>query len=139
MSDQDDVLAANDAFYQAFESLELAQMEAVWLRAPYIACVHPGWPLLAGWGPVMESWQRIFAGTLAMRFELGGVDVHVGESVAWVVCVENIESRERDGKTSGCVQATNVFERRDGRWFIVHHHGSPIFAEAGGSEPTQLQ
>ncbi|MCI0821688.1 MAG: nuclear transport factor 2 family protein [Chloroflexi bacterium] len=24
------------------------------------------------------------------------------------------------------VQTTNIFRRRDGRWAMVHHHGSPI-------------
>jgi len=43
MTDRDAVLEANAAFYAAFESLDLKRMEEVWLRAPYIKCVHPGW------------------------------------------------------------------------------------------------
>ena len=48
MSDVADVLEANAAFYRAFESLDVKRMEEVWLRAPYIKCVHPGWGLLVG-------------------------------------------------------------------------------------------
>ena len=77
MSDRDAVLEANAAFYAAFESLDLKRMEEVWLRAPYIKCVHPGWGLLVGWGPVMESWERIFSGTLGMRFTLTVVQADV--------------------------------------------------------------
>src|SRR5206468_10561013 len=51
MSDRDAVLEANAAFYAAFQSLDLKRMEEIWLRAPYIKCVHPGWGLLVGWGP----------------------------------------------------------------------------------------
>ena len=134
MTDADAVLAANTAFYQAFEHLELAAMQAVWLRAPYIRCVHPGWGLLVGWGPVMESWQRIFAGTLEMRFTLTGVHAQVQGDLAWVCCTEEIDSRHRDGEVEARVQATNLFERRDGRWFLVHHHGSPIYGPVAGPE-----
>jgi ketosteroid isomerase-like protein len=127
MDERDAVLAANDAFYRAFESLELARMEETWARAPYITCVHPGWGPLAGWGPVMESWERIFAGTLGMRITLGQVAVEVRGTLAWVVLTEHIESRHRDGKVTAKVQATNLFERHAGRWLLVHHHGSPIY------------
>jgi len=129
------VLEANAAFYRAFESLDLSRMEAVWLRVPYVKCVHPGWSLLVGWGPVMESWARIFAGTIGMRFTLTDVQVELAGDLAWVVLTENLESMQRDGKIAAHVQATNVFERRGGRWFVVHHHASPIYAppEGGGT------
>jgi hypothetical protein len=41
MSDRESVLAANRAFYDAFESLDAEKMEAVWLRDPRIICIHP--------------------------------------------------------------------------------------------------
>ena len=126
MTEIDALLEANAAFYRAFESLEIDRMEAVWLSAPYITCVHPGWQRLVGWGPVMESWRRIFDGTLAMRFTLGDVRAEIRGNVGWVVLTEGIASRHREGKVEAEVEATNVFERRDGRWLLVHHHGSPV-------------
>ncbi len=129
---------ANAAFYRAFESLDLARMEAVWLRAPHVKCVHPGWCLLAGWGPVMESWARIFTNTLAMRFTLSGVQVHVHGDLAWVVCTEQLESRHRDGKMNAEVQATNIFARSEGRWLLVYHHGSPVSPPFAGGSGTQV-
>ena len=136
MDDRDTVLEANAAFYRSFESLSLRRMEEVWLQAPYIKCIHPGWGLLVGWGPVMESWQRIFANTLAMRFTLTHVHAEIEGDLAWVVLTENIESENPDGPGQGRVQATNIFERSDGRWFLIHHHGSPVYtpAEDSGSE-----
>ncbi|MGH8338652.1 MAG: nuclear transport factor 2 family protein, partial [Gammaproteobacteria bacterium] len=83
--DQDAVLAANAAFYRAFESLNLTRMEAVWLHAAHVKCVHPGWGLLVGWGPVMESWQRIFANTVALQFSLTALRVEIIGDLAWVV------------------------------------------------------
>ena len=134
MTDRDAVLEANTAFYQAFESLDRKRMEEVWLSAPYIKCVHPGWGLLVGWGPVMESWERIFAGTFETRFTLTNVRAEVCGDLAWVVLTENLASRHRDGKIEARVEATNLFERRGGRWFLVHHHGSPIYGPVAATE-----
>src|SRR5437899_2862048 len=50
------VQAANQAFYRAFETLDLAAMEAVWAHAGACTCLHPGWPLCAGWPEVRASW-----------------------------------------------------------------------------------
>jgi len=137
MSDRADVLEANAAFYEAFARLDLARMEEVWLRAPYLKCVHPGWGLLVGWGPVMESWRRIFESTLEMRFTLTDTSVETNGDLAWVVVTENIDSRHRDGTVTAQVQATNVFERRAGRWFLVHHHGSPVLGPPAATEQMQ--
>ena len=43
MSDESDVLAANDAFYAAFASGDLDALEEVWARQATVACCHPGW------------------------------------------------------------------------------------------------
>jgi hypothetical protein len=97
MDDRAAVLAANAAFYEAFESLNLTRMEAVWLHTAEVKCVHPGWGLLVGWGPVMESWQRIFANTVATRFTLTAIHVEIVRDLAWVVLTENMESQNRGG------------------------------------------
>jgi hypothetical protein len=44
----DAVLFANEAFYQAFATRDLAAMEQVWARHCPVACIHPGWPPLHG-------------------------------------------------------------------------------------------
>ncbi len=138
MDESKAVTAANAAFYQAFETLEVQEMEKVWLRASYIKCVHPGWPLLSGWGPIMASWERIFANTFGMRFTLNDVRVQVSGSLAWVVLIEDLESRGYDGPSRAQILTTNLFEKRDGQWFIVHHHASPILAPPSLPE-EQLQ
>jgi ketosteroid isomerase-like protein len=138
MNERSAVIAANDAFYRAVESLDLTRMEVVWLHAASISCVHPGWRLLTGWGPVMESWQRIFANTLAMDFTITDARAEVVGDVAWVVCVENLESAHRDQTATAQLQATNIFRRHDGQWWLVHHHASPISPQLAEAEPEHM-
>ena len=61
MNDSDAVLAANLEFYRAFTTRDVAAMEALWARQAPVACVHPGWPVLADRDAVLESWRGILA------------------------------------------------------------------------------
>lgn len=137
MSDREAVLAANRAFYSAFESLEVERMERVWRRDQRIACVHPGWRRLTGWGPIMTSWERIFQSAFEMRFELGDPNVTVSGDLAVVLVEENLTQRGYDGASRSQVLATNVFERVDGAWLMLIHHGSPVMAPPDDEPPIQ--
>ncbi len=139
MSDHEAVVEANRKFYRAFESLEIESMEKVWLKDRQIVCIHPGWRKLSGWGPVMQSWERIFEGVFEMSFEIGDVDVIMtGDLAVIVVEGKSPPNVNHDGTMKTQVlQPTNVFEKVGNEWFMVMHHGSPVM-EPPGSEP-QLQ
>lgn len=131
--DVDAVHAANLAFYAAFESRDLDALAAVWEHSDRVTVVHPGWPILRGWGRVLASFEAICANTAFMQFVLTDERVTVEGGTAWVTCEENllqsISSREGAndlGELSGArVIATNVFVRHADGWRMVHHQGSP--------------
>lgn len=126
MSDAAEVEDANAGFYRAFEALDLAEMDRIWAHDAHVRCVHPGWPMIAGWDAVRASWQTIFENTQEMRFTLSDVTVNVGADLAWVTCTENIlaEAGERISVTA--ILATNLFERTDSGWRLIHHHASQV-------------
>jgi ketosteroid isomerase-like protein len=126
MSDHEEVRQANRGFYDAFETLEVEQMERVWLQEPHIVCIHPGWRPLSGWGPIMHSWERIFDSTFEMKFDISEIQIMVQGDLAVVVVQENLTQRGYDGIIKSTVLATNVFERSGGEWKMVLHHGSPV-------------
>jgi ketosteroid isomerase-like protein len=119
------VRRANERFYRAFESLDMALMTAVWVQTERAKCVHPGWDLLEGWDRVAQSWAAIFANTAYMRFVITDVAVHLYGHVAWVTCVENLSHVAGSTQISR-ILATNVYEQHDDDWYIVHHHASPV-------------
>ena len=121
------VTAANEAFYRAFETLNVKEMEKVWLQADHIKCVHPSWPLLCGWDPIMSSWERIFTSAQSMRFSLSDVRLEVSGTLGWAVLIENLDTHGPDGVSRSQILTTNLFEQHDGQWLMVHHHASPIF------------
>jgi len=126
--DEGYVYKANEAFYNAFESLDIKEMEKVWLKEKYVQCIHPGWRSLTGSEDVIDSWRQIFANTKEMHFLLTDVKVQVRESLAWVTLYENINSSVGQETSSGVILSTNIFEKRQDQWYIIHHHGGPTMS-----------
>lgn len=118
--------AANQAFYIAFESLDIEQMASVWAHDEDVQCVHPGWDLLIGWDEIRERWARIFANARRVKIALSSVSVRVEGAVGWVACTEHVTTAFADGFDEAVVQATNIFVLREGRWLLVVHHASPL-------------
>ena len=47
------------------------------------------------------------------------------KSIAWVVGLEKVRGRMKDGSNFAFTAlGTNIYEKRDGRWLVVHHHAS---------------
>jgi ketosteroid isomerase-like protein len=122
---QQQVLAANAAFYAAVAARDVAAMEAVWARRDEVTCIHPGWDLLAGRERVMASWRAILARPdTPMVRPVVRVAVVAG-AAAYVICGEAVE-----GRATGLV-ATNTFVREDGGWRMIHHHSGPVARPIG--------
>ena len=66
----DDVLAANRAFYAAFEARDLERMSDVWEHSDSVVCTHPGWATLRGWGAISGSFVALFTGSQHLQFIL---------------------------------------------------------------------
>ena len=124
--DEAAVLTAHRAYYTAVAALEPAQMAAVWSRRPQDVCIHPGWDTLRGWREIHASWLTIFANMPYIRIETTDDVVRVHGDVAWVTCTEHIYTVLDQQVAHSQVAATHIFERLDGRWCLIHHHGSPV-------------
>jgi ketosteroid isomerase-like protein len=127
-TDEEEVLNANRTFYSALHSLDISLMAQVWAHEDWIRCLHPGWDLLVGWDEVQRSWREIFKSTDQMMVSISRTLVHVAGDVAWVSCLENVTSASQNDFSSALVEATNIFQRRQARWLLVHHHTTPLVA-----------
>lgn len=122
------VLAANAAFYAAFEMLDFDAMARAWSDRAPITCVHPSGTLLEGREAVLASWRGIFRATSQIHFLLDAVRAFVAGDTAWVVLTETIDARHDEAEMRASTRATNVFVREDGAWKLVHHHAEPASA-----------
>ena len=126
MNDTQIVLAANKAFYRAFEKKEIDAMSAVWSQGTASLCIHPGREVTRGWEAIRKSWEQIFRSTQYLEIELEIISVEVSGDLAYVVLVENVMQVVGRKRLQAESMATNIFTRMANQWYLVHHHGSPL-------------
>ena len=121
-----EIQKSNAEFYHAFEGLSIDMMDNLWKHEENVICVHPGWELLVGWLAIRESWIMIFQNTEVIKFNITNPKIRLFDNNGIVVCQENIESSVNGQQDKIGVIATNVFERCENRWLLIHHQGSTI-------------
>lgn len=72
----------------------------------------------------MASWTAVLAGAKRglLTVSISDIRTVASDTQAFCTCLETVDA----GDSRGRVIATNVFEKQDGRWKIVHHHGSSV-------------
>ena len=118
MTDDEQLLAANEAFYRAFNQRDIGAMDVIWSHSSPVTCIHPGWNLLTGRIEVLMSWEAILSNPDNSRLIAGGATAHIHGDCSYVIC------RELSGGSA--LLATNVFVREDGRWRMTHHQSGPV-------------
>lgn len=126
MSVEQDVLAANEAFYRAFQQRDLEAMSAVWSHGIGSLCVHPGRQALRGWEEIRSSWAAIFRNTSQLRIDIEVIQTEMSGDLAYVVLTEGVLQEAGGRRSKALSLSTNIFENMAQRWYLVHHHGSPI-------------
>jgi ketosteroid isomerase-like protein len=129
MTDEDAILGANSAFYQAFATADLSKMGDIWADDS-VSCIHPGWPALIGRQAVLDSYRRILSNPTQERIEHRNHMVMISGTEGRVFCVEIISGM--------ALAATNWFKRIDGAWRLVHHQASPIASLSDETPPARL-
>lgn len=126
LSDRDTVLAANQAFYDAFSQKKIEQMNLLWWQGSTSLCIHPGGQILTGWDTIQASWKSIFQNTDSLEIDIEVIKVEVDRSLAHVVLLETVLQSSRGRSFKAQSTATNLFQKMAQKWYLVHHHGSPI-------------
>ena len=116
---------ANDRFYRALESLDLASMDRVWLHEGWVRCIHPGWDVVVGWKAVRHSFEQIFDGTSWIRVTPTAIEINAFGDVGIVGCAENITATQDSDVGVAVAQATNLYLKTPRGWRMIHHHASP--------------
>ena len=121
MADRDTLLAANAAFYAAFNQRDYEAMDALWATSVPVSCIHPGGGPIFDREAVMASWKGILGHDSQAPILSLGPRVRMYGDYATVICFEVIAGNN--------LIASNVFIREDRKWKLVHHQSGPT-AEA---------
>ena len=116
--ERDAVMAANRAFYRAFNDRDLAAMDLLWAASGAMVCLHPGQAPLHGQIEIMASWRAILSHPQAPKVRCLGEWVVGRPGLAIVVCREILPE--------GQLMATNTFARLSEGWRMIGHHSGPV-------------
>ncbi len=124
------VLAANRAFYEAFNARDLEAMADIWQRSDDVTCIHPHRNVTTGHADVQRTWRAILTNPdqpkIVFAAEearvVGDIGIVAGrEVVAGVpIVATNIYQR------SGSADLTDNADTPSNTWLLIHHHGSPV-------------
>jgi len=121
------VLAANEAFYKALSAGSVGGISEACAQDDDVTVLHEASKAVAvGWPAVLETWKAVpFDAFSQLSVVMSGAVVKVKGHLAWVAGLEKIRGKLKDGAdVSFTALGTNIYENRDGRWLIVHHHAS---------------
>lgn len=117
MNEREAILAANASYYTAFMAGDFTTMSGIWADDD-VSCVHPGWPVLIGRQPILESYANILRNPSQERIEHRNDTALISGNDGRVFCVEIVGGM--------ALAVTNWFRQVDGAWRLIHHQASPI-------------
>ena len=125
--DEGTVRAANEAFYKALSAGSIDGISDACAQDAGVTVLHEASEAVAvGWQAVLETWKEVPFGTFArLSVVMSGEAVQIRGPFAWVAGFEKVRGTMKSGEDfSSTALGTNIFEKRGGRWLIVHHHAS---------------
>ncbi len=111
------ILFANDAFYNAFTSGDVAAMSNAWAQSQPIVCLHPGARPIFNREEMMESWSDILSDPGVAELSFHSPEVVFAENTALVIGYECFGD--------SALLASNGFVLEDGNWRMFSHHAGP--------------
>lgn len=116
--ERDAVLAANRAFYRAFNDRDAGAMDLLWAPTGAMVCLHPGQAPLHERADIMESWRAILRHPQSPRVRCANEWLIGRSGLALVICREVLAEVQ--------LMATNSFVRLADGWHMVGHHSGAV-------------
>jgi ketosteroid isomerase-like protein len=122
--DQTTITGALEHFYAAFNQRDLSMMQQNWHQDESIRLCNPLGGIRCGWTEIQGMYERIFNGSARVFVEYYDIQI-LQTSDSFIAIGRERGYFERDGKRIDlAIRTSRCFQRFDGLWRQVHHHGS---------------
>ena len=125
--DEEAVLDANQKFYEALSAGSIEGISAACAHDPDVTALHEtSTEVAVGWPAVLDSWKAVpFESFAELSCIMTKPAIKVHGSIARVAGLERVRGKTKNGDAFAFTAlGTNIFEKRENRWLIVHHHAS---------------
>ncbi len=111
-------------FYCAFNQRDMAMMEANWAQSDEIAMDNPLGGIKRGWAEIKAVYESIFSGAAQVYVEYYDYTIHETSAMFYAVGMERGYFRLGENEVKLAIRTSRIFQKMNGRWRQVHHHGS---------------
>lgn len=111
-------------FYCAFNCGDISMMEANWANTDDIAMDNPLGGIKRGWKEIRPVYERIFNGPAEVYVEYYDYTIHETAEMFYAVGRERGYFRLEGEEVKLAIRTSRVFQKIEGKWRQVHHHGS---------------
>ena len=104
--------------------MDVKAIEATWAQDGSVSVIHPASkaPLLS-WEAVQKSYADHPVRYKDFSVAMDNSQVAINGNIAWDVGVEKVYAHRANGDVLDIsALATNIFEKRSGKWLLVYHH-----------------
>ena len=116
--------AALTRFYRGFNDRNLAAVADNWAQEAEIVMDNPLGGIKRGWEEVRAVYARLFGGPARVYVEFYDYTLVVADSMFCVTGRERGTLNVADRCLELAIRTSRVYQRIDGQWRQVHHHGS---------------
>lgn len=111
-------------FYCAFNSKDMQMMSENWAQSDYVAMDNPLGGIKRGWPEIRPVYERIFNSSATVYVEYFDYTIHEAAEIFYTVGRERGNFRIGDEEFALAIRTSRIFQKINGRWRQVHHHGS---------------
>lgn len=111
-------------FYCAFNTGDMDMMSRNWAKSDEIAMDNPLGGIKRGWGEIQPVYESIFKGQAKAYVEFYDYTLHETADMFYAVGRERGYFQLGDEEITLAIRTSRIFQKIDGRWQQVHHHGS---------------
>ena len=111
-------------FYSAFNHADMPTMEKNWANTQEIAMDNPLGGTKRGWEEIKSVYERIFNGPAEVYVEYYDYTIHQTHEIFYTVGRERGYFRLGGNEVKLAIRTSRIFQKIDGHWRQVHHHGS---------------
>jgi ketosteroid isomerase-like protein len=125
MSAEDDVRKASQQFYAALNRMangDSGAMADIWSHSATVTTMHPIGGREVGWDAVRASFEQVAKVGSEGKIDLKDQLIQVAGDVAYEMGVEQGQLKLAAHQAAIEHRVTNIYQRQDGAWKLVHHH-----------------
>jgi ketosteroid isomerase-like protein len=111
-------------FYRALNNRDIEQMEQNWSQSQSIVMDNPLGSVKKGWNEIRSVYVRLFQADAKNWFQFYDFTIQQSGTLFCAIGRERGQFETSGVKLDLAIRTTRLFEKSDGRWRQIHHHGS---------------